>query len=412
MKNQRALSRLSSWLESHKRELLKLWEFEESIERLELIDCAVRRRTVWIREWKAENTSLASWFSAPDESKRNAAILLCLSTKESQSLTECDKCESILEKIEQLDDAVDRIERSLISEHKKSLWTIPNPQPTDSEYASAFVKRLKALRKWVELFGDPRRLERLVARVHRWLALRGDCHDYKPPIFMSEGDQVDGRFTLEYRIKARRVGCLAELLLKAKDSDDSELLSIIEANRDTYQFTYLEDLRCEYLHHHEKPVEPELMPTDIWCGVCLAFFPKDELLPSGCPKCEADRRKRDVVTKSKSEEPKKDRTLEDGLYPDERCLVWGGRRFDRLTKKMVAILGVFVEAYSKGRPVVSLSAIKIKTKLRFDGSFIKEAFKLNRKGGPLIHDVSKAIEKIADGDYQLIDPLQIEKMPE
>jgi hypothetical protein len=300
----------------------------------------------------------------------------------------------------------------VLHDHEDKLWKIPDPPPTHNDESAAIVARLKVLNKWLDWRGGLRCVTRIVERIHKWEEIETDGTDYHSPIHESDDDRIDGRLTDEHLDLVGAIGSLASLIIEANRCDETELLGIVESDPNTYRFTYLDDLRWEYEQNHEKPVEPRRLEKLLRCGSCCESYPWNGEYPYRCPKCEADKRERDVVTKSKSEEPKKDRTLEDGLYPDERCLVWGGRRFDRLTKKMVAILGVFVEAYSKGRPVVSLSAIKIKTKLRFDGSFIKEAFKLNRKGGPLIHDVSKAIEKIADGDYQLIDPLQIEKIPE
>lgn len=95
------------------------------------------------------------------------------------------------------------------------------------------------------------------------------------------------------------------------------------------------------------------------------------------------------------------------LYPAERCLIWGGKRFERLTKKMIDVLAVLIEQFEKGFPVVPVSLIQEKTGLRFDGAFITQAFKQNRKGEPPIHSVASVIEKIADGEYRMIDPDKI-----
>lgn len=100
----------------------------------------------------------------------------------------------------------------------------------------------------------------------------------------------------------------------------------------------------------------------------------------------------------------------DGLHPDERCLIWGGKKYERLTPKMISILDVMIEQFKKGFSNVSLDLIRQKKKINFDGSFIQEAFKQNRRGEPKLHPVSKVIEKVADGEYRLIDP--IVKIPE
>lgn len=99
----------------------------------------------------------------------------------------------------------------------------------------------------------------------------------------------------------------------------------------------------------------------------------------------------------------------DGLYETERCLIWGGVRYERLTDKMVGVLRVFVDRYEKGFPIVRVDSFNPP----FDGGFIGQAFKLNRKGEPPIHKVAEAIEKVADGEYRLIDPgIKNRKVPE
>ena len=94
----------------------------------------------------------------------------------------------------------------------------------------------------------------------------------------------------------------------------------------------------------------------------------------------------------------------DGLYADERCLIWDGERYERLTRKMVEILEVFVDQFNRGFPVVNLDLIFRRTGKRFDGGFIGQAFKQNRKGSPPLHDVHVVIEKISDGEYRLLPP--------
>jgi hypothetical protein len=94
----------------------------------------------------------------------------------------------------------------------------------------------------------------------------------------------------------------------------------------------------------------------------------------------------------------------DGLYIEEKALVWGGQRYERLTKKMIEILAVFVGQYKKGFPVVSLSLIRERTDYSFDGSFLTQAFKQKRKGEPNENPVVSVIESAGSGSYRLIDP--------
>jgi hypothetical protein len=101
--------------------------------------------------------------------------------------------------------------------------------------------------------------------------------------------------------------------------------------------------------------------------------------------------------------------LPDGLYPDERCLIWGSERFERLSPKMIKILRVMVDQYQSGFPTVSVKTIQDKTRIQFDGAFVTQAFKQNRKGEPPLHPVASMIEKIADGEYRLIDPESLHK---
>ena len=101
--------------------------------------------------------------------------------------------------------------------------------------------------------------------------------------------------------------------------------------------------------------------------------------------------------------------LDDGLYPDERCFVWGGARYDRLTDKMVEVLRKFVDQRKKGFPIVRVDSFNPP----FDGGFIRQAFKQNRQGKPQIHEVAEVIEKVANGEYRLIDPgIKNRKVPE
>lgn len=99
----------------------------------------------------------------------------------------------------------------------------------------------------------------------------------------------------------------------------------------------------------------------------------------------------------------------DGLYRVEKCFVWGGQRFERLTKKMIAVMGVFESQYRDGFPLVPLNLIKKESGYNFDGSFIDQAFKQNRKGEPPTHPVASLIKMESPGNYRLLDPHLIEK---
>lgn len=99
----------------------------------------------------------------------------------------------------------------------------------------------------------------------------------------------------------------------------------------------------------------------------------------------------------------------DGLYRVEKCFVWGGQRFERLTPKMIEILQLFETQYRKGFPLVSLDLIKNQSKYQVDGSFVNQAFKQNRKGEPKINPVADLIKMESPGHYRLIDPDLIEK---
>lgn len=97
----------------------------------------------------------------------------------------------------------------------------------------------------------------------------------------------------------------------------------------------------------------------------------------------------------------------DGLFPDGRCFIWGGHRYERLTTKMVDILRVFVEQFEAGFPIVNLQTIEFKTEFRFDGAFVSQAFKQNRRGEPPIHPVAAVIETVGRGEYRLVEPQKL-----
>jgi len=101
------------------------------------------------------------------------------------------------------------------------------------------------------------------------------------------------------------------------------------------------------------------------------------------------------------------------LFPEERTIRIGYWQFDRLTPKMVKILSVFVEQYEKGFPIVDLEMIRNRTKYRFDGGFLRQAFKQKRSGQPPMHPVASLMVQVSDGNYRLMDPTEIKnKVPE
>ncbi len=101
------------------------------------------------------------------------------------------------------------------------------------------------------------------------------------------------------------------------------------------------------------------------------------------------------------------------FFPKERTIRIGCLQFDRMTPKMVEILSVFVEQYEKGFPVVDLVMIRNRTKYRFDGSFLPQAFKQNRKGEPPMHPEACLIMRVSDGKYRLMDSKEVKnKVPE
>jgi hypothetical protein len=80
-----------------------------------------------------------------------------------------------------------------------------------------------------------------------------------------------------------------------------------------------------------------------------------------------------------------DRT--DGLYREELCLVWGGRRFDWLTETMMDALELMVKRYpEKVRP----NEMEHKLGRLPEGGF-KKVFKTNRGGKSSTHPVAKLI---------------------
>jgi hypothetical protein len=97
----------------------------------------------------------------------------------------------------------------------------------------------------------------------------------------------------------------------------------------------------------------------------------------------------------------------DGLFANERCFIWGGRRFERLTEKMVKVLAVFDDQFRAGFPIVNLPTIESKTGIQFDGAFISQAFKQNRKGEPTIHPVADVIVNVGRGEYRLTEPQKL-----
>jgi hypothetical protein len=57
-----------------------------------------------------------------------------------------------------------------------------------------------------------------------------------------------------------------------------------------------------------------------------------------------------------------------------------------------------------GFPVVDLPTIRQRTGHEFDGGFVRQTFRVKRKGEEPIHPVASVIERVADGEYRLKVP--------
>lgn len=114
---------------------------------------------------------------------------------------------------------------------------------------------------------------------------------------------------------------------------------------------------------------------------------------------------------NKSQEPKidtqnpqkEDESFRVELDEDSMVMYFGNHKYDRLTKRIVKVLKVFVENWEKGNPSLAVAQIQSKSKITFTGSFKQDAFKLNRKHES-IHSVSEIIEEVSRGCYRLSDP--------
>jgi hypothetical protein len=91
------------------------------------------------------------------------------------------------------------------------------------------------------------------------------------------------------------------------------------------------------------------------------------------------------------------------LDEGSKVMYFGKRKFDRLTKRIVKVLKVLVENWNKGNPALAVADIKSRSGASIQGSFVDDAFKLNRKN-ERIHPVSEIIEQVSSGYYRLRDP--------
>jgi hypothetical protein len=99
---------------------------------------------------------------------------------------------------------------------------------------------------------------------------------------------------------------------------------------------------------------------------------------------------------------------QDGLYEKDRVIVWGGRRFDDLSDRMVRVLKVLVDAHRKGLKALKVKDICEQADVTINGGFVKEAFKVSR--GVPEHEAAKLVEIVAHGKYRLIEPDEVGKL--
>jgi hypothetical protein len=95
------------------------------------------------------------------------------------------------------------------------------------------------------------------------------------------------------------------------------------------------------------------------------------------------------------------------LGPDGRVLVWYGRSYP-LTRNMAGVVGILFEAWKKGRPEVSIEALRGSRSV--DSSTLNDSFSKvfqRRVDGKKIMDpVYGVIETVGQGLYRLADPPQ------
>jgi len=109
-----------------------------------------------------------------------------------------------------------------------------------------------------------------------------------------------------------------------------------------------------------------------------------------------------------------DPVVEDGLYDAERLFVWGGRRYETLTPRMIRVLRLLLDERKKGFPDVSLGTIEGVAKVCITGGMHNQVFKVKRKGWPrgMLHPVHVVVISVGSGVYRFIDPKKVpDKVP-
>ena len=99
----------------------------------------------------------------------------------------------------------------------------------------------------------------------------------------------------------------------------------------------------------------------------------------------------------------------DGVYKESKLVIWGGRRFECLTRGQLAVIDLLHERYKKGLPDVKLSEIKRIAEVQTSNGFKQNVFKLNRKSGPRIHPVECIVAQSTYDSYRLIEPRNVPK---
>ncbi|MFZ4082039.1 MAG: hypothetical protein ACOYKN_12480 [Pirellula sp.] len=121
------------------------------------------------------------------------------------------------------------------------------------------------------------------------------------------------------------------------------------------------------------------------------------------PSQQADDGERNGVLSVDVEVPK------DGVYRESKLVIWGGRRFECLTRGQIEVIDLLHDRYKKGLPDVNLKDIKRIAKVQTNNGFKQNVFKLNRKSGPRIHPVACIVFQSTYDSYRLIDPRKVPK---
>ncbi len=99
----------------------------------------------------------------------------------------------------------------------------------------------------------------------------------------------------------------------------------------------------------------------------------------------------------------------DGVFPEAKMVVWGGRTFELLTPGQLRVIRVLYDRFTQGRPDVLNSEICRLARVQDRGGFRQNVFKLNRKGGPKIHPVECIVVQSTSNAHRLIDPTKVPK---